>query len=478
MIKTQISIRAYLALSVGCLLLSTVPASALTRQEIIEAWQKQINSIQSLQFDCDSFFDDFTDSSGVVKPKVFKQNFALSGDKYCSYIKFSGVGDFAAMASAYDGDYYQKLMDEKGTVTVYKTKKKDTTEQIYLGLNLLTIPYQFAFMPGDPPSIETLKKSQTWERLSQRIIAIWPSTHNGKPGFTIDIAAPVGNNIYHVSVDEETLQPYHYSVGYKIPQEIDANEEVIEMNINTFASGEEKDASLRFPTQITLRTTRGRQNERLISQVSINVVPESLKINEPVPDDIFTLTPPNAIFVDVEEQERIYEERKKFEKLFPVGQPLPTVKIGDEAPEFSFDDCNGKKWNLAELRGRKNVLLTFFPNCYSGRCSNQLSSLRDVYPQLQAADVEILAVSVDPAKGDKGQQELARRAGLVFPMLPDTQRVLSMLYGAAQAENQRAARMTLLIDIGGIVRFVDTNVNVQTHGADVLAKLRELKIIE
>jgi len=39
-----------------------------------------------------------------------------------------------------------------------------------------------------------------------------------------------------------------------------------------------------------------------------------------------------------------------------------------------------------------------------------------------------------------------------------------------------SARMSILSDRAGIVRFVDANVNVQTHGTDVLAKMRELGI--
>jgi peroxiredoxin len=46
-----------------------------------------------------------------------------------------------------------------------------------------------------------------------------------------------------------------------------------------------------------------------------------------------------------------------------------------------------------------------------------------------------------------------------------------------QQDDERAARMTFLIDKQGTVRFIDTNVNVQTHGADVLMKLRALKMI-
>ena len=123
------------------------------------------------------------------------------------------------------------------------------------------------------------------------------------------------------------------------------------------------------------------------------------------------------------------------------------------------------------------MLLTFFPRCFTGRCANHLSSLRDRQAEFDAAETQILAVSVDPAEGDRGQIAFAKQWQLAFPLIPDTQRSLSKLYGAVRNDNQLAARMTILIDKEGVVRFVDTNVNVQTHGDDMLAEMRKLGMI-
>ena len=90
--------------------------------------------------------------------------------------------------------------------------------------------------------------------------------------------------------------------------------------------------------------------------------------------------------------------------------------------------------------------------------------------------MQILAVSTDSADGERGQRAFAAQWQLGFPLIPDTQRSLSQLYGAAQNTDERAARMTILIDKNGIVRWIETKVNVKTHGADVLGKMRELKL--
>ena len=149
------------------------------------------------------------------------------------------------------------------------------------------------------------------------------------------------------------------------------------------------------------------------------------------------------------------------------------VKVGDRAPDFSMPDMNGRMRNLSDLRGKKSVLLTFFPQCFTFNCANQLQSLRDVAPQLEAADVEVWGVSVDAAEGARGQRAFAKHLNLPFPLLPDTQRNLCLLYGTVQSHDQMAARCSILIDKNGVVQMVDWQVHPQTHGPDLLARWKE-----
>ena len=154
------------------------------------------------------------------------------------------------------------------------------------------------------------------------------------------------------------------------------------------------------------------------------------------------------------------------------------IQEGQLAPDFAITDMNGALQTLAARRGQRNLLLTFFPKCFTGGCANHLSSLRDVKAQFDASQTDVLAVSVDAADGEKGQRAFAAQWQLNFPLLPDTDRKLSLLYGAAQTPTDLASRMTVLIDKSGIIRWIDRDVNVKTHGADVLAKMRELGMMK
>jgi peroxiredoxin Q/BCP len=160
--------------------------------------------------------------------------------------------------------------------------------------------------------------------------------------------------------------------------------------------------------------------------------------------------------------------------LAGTPDPTPQLEVGEIAPDFQFPDANGQWRRVSALRGRKNLLLTFFPKCFTGKCRNHLVSLREQFPAFVAANTEIWAVSVDPAQGETGQLAFARELILPFPLLPDVGRNVCILYGAAGAFNHLAQRQSVLIDKNGIVRWITKTVGVETHGEDVLAKITEL----
>jgi peroxiredoxin len=46
--------------------------------------------------------------------------------------------------------------------------------------------------------------------------------------------------------------------------------------------------------------------------------------------------------------------------------PKVTLKVGDEAPDFTLKDTNNKDVKLSDFRGKKNVVLAFFPAAFTG----------------------------------------------------------------------------------------------------------------
>ena len=43
-----------------------------------------------------------------------------------------------------------------------------------------------------------------------------------------------------------------------------------------------------------------------------------------------------------------------------------TLKVGDMAPDFTLPSTDGGKVTLSEFRGKKTVVLAFFPAAFTG----------------------------------------------------------------------------------------------------------------
>ena len=46
--------------------------------------------------------------------------------------------------------------------------------------------------------------------------------------------------------------------------------------------------------------------------------------------------------------------------------PKTNLKVGDEAPDFTLPDTNNKQVKLSDFRGKKPVVLAFFPAAFTG----------------------------------------------------------------------------------------------------------------
>lgn len=156
----------------------------------------------------------------------------------------------------------------------------------------------------------------------------------------------------------------------------------------------------------------------------------------------------------------------------PSKFTTPLVVEGQILPPLRIMDASGQPHQSVLLKGKRALLVTFFPKCFTGNCTSQLTSLRDSYPALQKAGVEVWAISTDTADGPKGQRAFSKHLKLPFPLFPDPTRKLCLLFGAVQTKEQMAARMSVLVDKQGIVRSIDKQIGLRTHGVDVLAAVR------
>jgi peroxiredoxin Q/BCP len=96
---------------------------------------------------------------------------------------------------------------------------------------------------------------------------------------------------------------------------------------------------------------------------------------------------------------------------------MPTLEIGDRAPDFSLPSQDGKTVSLADFRGKNTVVLFFYPKDESPICTKEACSFRDAYEDFVKAGAAVIGISSDSAES---HQRFAEHHRLPFLLLADT----------------------------------------------------------
>jgi len=152
-------------------------------------------------------------------------------------------------------------------------------------------------------------------------------------------------------------------------------------------------------------------------------------------------------------------------------------KVGGVAPAFTLLDQEGKKLSLKEFKGKKNVVLYFYPKAMTPGCTVQACGIRDSKNALAKIDTVVLGVSPDPVA------KLGRfieKQDLNFTLLSDEDHAITEKYGAWDLkkfmgrEFMGVLRTTFIIGKDGRIKHVMSKVKAKSHHDDVIALITEL----
>lgn len=135
--------------------------------------------------------------------------------------------------------------------------------------------------------------------------------------------------------------------------------------------------------------------------------------------------------------------------LIPAPADPSKLKVGDQAPAFSLPASTGKTIRLADYKGKKKVVLAFFPKAFTGGCTKEMSGLRDYQKTFDESGAQILGVSMD---GLATQTKFAESLKLTFPILSDPNGKAAAAYRVKGA--LWANRTTFVIDQDGKITTI------------------------
>jgi peroxiredoxin len=148
-------------------------------------------------------------------------------------------------------------------------------------------------------------------------------------------------------------------------------------------------------------------------------------------------------------------------------------RAGSQAPDFTARNQHGEQFRLSEYRGRRDVVLVFYPYAFSRVCTSELGALRD-RPELLAG-AEFVGISCDPMFTLRAYAEAER---LEFGLLSDfwPHGAIATEYGVFDADRGCALRGTFVIDQTGVLRWSVVNAIGEARDpdeyAEALASLR------
>jgi len=137
-----------------------------------------------------------------------------------------------------------------------------------------------------------------------------------------------------------------------------------------------------------------------------------------------------------------------------------TVEIGKEAPDFELPDSENGKTKLSDYRGKKNVLLVFYPLAFSPICTSEFCALRDINADIQSDNTEVLGVSVDSRWTLKAWKEAEHFPNkFVADFWPHGE--VGRAYGVFDEKRGTTVRGTFLIDKQGILRWMEVSPTIE-----------------
>ena len=135
-------------------------------------------------------------------------------------------------------------------------------------------------------------------------------------------------------------------------------------------------------------------------------------------------------------------------------------KVGDAAPLIQGKDQDGKTWKLADVVGKKVVLLYFYPKDDTPGCTKEACGFRDRMADLKKDKVEVIGVSFDSAAS---HQKFIAKYNLNFPLLADTDGKIADAYGVRMTGRDMARRVSFLIGLDGKIAHVTDTPSADTH---------------
>ena len=152
------------------------------------------------------------------------------------------------------------------------------------------------------------------------------------------------------------------------------------------------------------------------------------------------------------------------------------MQEGDVAPDFELQANDGSRVKLGGYQGNKNVVLCFYPKnhlfaCPSKKVFKMAQTIVSAYPEIVALNAELFAISVDTVED---QKKFVEDYKIPYLHLSDPKKEACRAYAGLNLAGL-AKRSTFIINMEGKVAKIFRDIDVETHGKEIIEALKSLK---
>lgn len=151
------------------------------------------------------------------------------------------------------------------------------------------------------------------------------------------------------------------------------------------------------------------------------------------------------------------------------------MQVGDIAPKFELEANDGSVITLDSFKNKKNVVLCFYPKnhlfaCPSKKVFKMAQSVISVYPEILSLDAVLFAVSIDTVEA---QKKFVQEYKIPFLHLSDPTKQTCKKYPGLNIVGL-AKRTTFIINKQGLIKKIFRDIDVETHGQEIVSSLKQL----
>ncbi len=134
------------------------------------------------------------------------------------------------------------------------------------------------------------------------------------------------------------------------------------------------------------------------------------------------------------------------------------INVGDSAPDFTLYTSEMKKETLSDYQGKKNVLLLFFPQAFTGVCTKELCAVRDNIGEYDSTSTQVFGISVDSVFT---LAKFKEEQNYNYPLLSDFNKEVSEIYGSiydsfTDMEMKGVSkRSAFIVDKQGVIQYAE-----------------------